>query len=40
MANYLHSVPVGEPGGGLFMGTVRDSNIWAPFSWTQMMLGV
>jgi len=26
--------------GGHLLGTVRDSNIWAPFSWTQMMLGV
>jgi hypothetical protein len=31
---------LGNLEGGSFMGTVRGSNIWAPFSWTQMMLGV
>ena len=42
-ATLFIGAPMGnlEIGGGACLpGTLTDSNIWAPFSWTQTMLGV
>jgi len=40
-ATLFIGAPLGNQDRGVHLpGTLRDCNIWVPFSWTQMMLGV